>query len=198
MRKPIPDALPRPDLAMALARPGRAGEVSPDRRPQGGVRDRGLRPAAAGRPRGGQALRRLPGQVERRSRHDPDRAHPRHAVGAAGGRRDRPGHHRPRFRPKGPGDWPIFARRRILRQMDVQRNEGQLTRLSRGDLSRVIRHRRFPRPPQHSKHVSEKRSPETGCPRTIRLDRVRRTRPAGRPAGGCQSPQPEGRGLSLY
>jgi hypothetical protein len=63
--QPVPDAQPRPDLAMALARPGRAGEVGPDRRQQGGVRDRGLRPAAAGRLRGGQALRRLPGQVER-------------------------------------------------------------------------------------------------------------------------------------
>ena len=41
-----------------------AGEVGPDRRQQGGVRNRTLRPAAAGRPRGGQALRRLPGRVE--------------------------------------------------------------------------------------------------------------------------------------
>ena len=57
---------PRPRLAMALARPGRAGEVGPDRRKQIGVRHRRLRPAPTLRARG----RRLLSQPPRRVRHD--------------------------------------------------------------------------------------------------------------------------------
>ena len=103
-----PDAVhrpqPGPDLAMALAGPGRAREVGPDRRQQVLVGDGRLRPTARRARRGLGAVRPgLARGVERGPRHLPDAADARDTVAAAGGRGGRLGHHRDLLRAKGPG-----------------------------------------------------------------------------------------------
>src|SRR5829696_7141830 len=109
-----PDAVhrpqPGPGLAMALASPGRAREVGPDRRQQILVGDGRLRPAARWARSGLGAVRPgLARGVERGPRHLPDAADARDTVGTAGGRGRRLRHHRDLPRAKGPGR-PMRAR----------------------------------------------------------------------------------------
>jgi hypothetical protein len=59
--QPVLHAQPCSDLAIALARPGRAGEVGPDRRQKIGVRLHWLRAAPALRPRARRIFCSLPG-----------------------------------------------------------------------------------------------------------------------------------------
>src|SRR5215212_6046959 len=95
---------------MALAGPGRAREVGPDRRQQILVGDGRLRPAARWARSGLGAVRSgLAGGVERGPRHLPDAADARDTVGTAGGRGRRLRHHRDLLRAKGPGR-PMRAR----------------------------------------------------------------------------------------
>ena len=103
-----PDAVhrpqPGPDLAVALAGPWRAGEISADGREQVFVRDGGLG-AAAGRVqlRPGFGRAGLLRGVERRSWNVPDLADPRDPVAAARGWGGRLDHQRDLRRAKGPG-----------------------------------------------------------------------------------------------
>src|SRR5918912_1378671 len=103
-----PDAVqrpqPGPDLAVALAAPGRAREVGPDGGEQVRVGDGRLRAATcrARRP-SGLARARLTRGVEGGSGNLPDVADARGAVAAAGAWGGRLRHHRDLLRPKGPG-----------------------------------------------------------------------------------------------
>src|SRR3954447_20067259 len=93
-----------PHLAVALAGPGRAGEVGADGREQVLVRDGGLRAAACrARPRSGLGRAGLLRGVERGPWDLPDLADPRDTVAAAGGWGGHVGHYRDLLRAKGPG-----------------------------------------------------------------------------------------------
>src|SRR5690349_7774621 len=101
-----PDAVhhpqPGPYLAMALAMPGRTGEIGADCHQQGIVGHRRLRSTTLRR-NGRRAIGLVPVSIERGSRHLPNTAHLCDPIAAAGARGGLCRHYRDLLRAKGPG-----------------------------------------------------------------------------------------------